>query len=664
MTPSTPTGNPKPSVAPATSVRGQVKIPARQALSMASGYARSRLGAQAKAVAFIVVYLLAVQLFLFKAPILNALGVAGGIAATVAGLAFFLEGLLLAIMPLGERCGLRLPAKAGPLAIALFALVIGVTATFAEPAIVVLKAQGGGLQPWDSPLLYYLLGPGSGTLVWAVATGVGLAVVLGVFRFMYGWSFKPFVLVLIPPLVAASFFFENDPGLRGILGLAWDTGGVTTGPVTVPMVIALGTGVARLRGAGSGGASGLGVVTLASALPVAAVMAVAAVLAPAFPQPGNAAEFFGPDARVAAERAVGGAGALKEAAVRALEAGVLSPDLAAQAFPEGLKVGAVGNRASGGGALAAGAWAAVKAVVPLALVLVVTLVVLLRERLRGADEIALGLVFAVLGLFLFNLGMEHGLSALGAQSGSALPRAYQETSREDRAVTVRGVDTDDIFSAAGADGPREFVWITDGKTAQAVPLDRSRLDPDAGVYRHVPVESAVFAALGRWAGLAAVLAFAFALGFGATLAEPSLAALGLTVEELTTGTYRRSSLVRTVAVGVGLGMAAGFARILFDLPLSAVLAVPYALALVLTLLSSEDFSAIAWDSAGVTTGPVTVPLVIATGLGLGSNPAASFGVLAAASAFPVVAVLASGILSEARARRSLGMDTLAGGLAR
>jgi hypothetical protein len=116
--------------------------------------------------------------------------------------------------------------------------------------------------------------------------------------------------------------------------------------------------------------------------------------------------------------------------------------------------------------------------------------------------------------------------------------------------------------------------------------------------------------------------------------------------------------MRTVAFGVGLGLVAGFSRILFDIPLSWILGPPYAAALVLTWFSSEEFSAIAWDAAGVTTGPVTVPLVIATGLGLGAGASVSFGVVAAASVFPVLAVLVSGLINDARARRSVAMEAI------
>jgi hypothetical protein len=611
-------------------------------------------------VAFVVVYLLITQVLVFKVPIREGLGVALGIAATVAGLALFLEGLFLGIMPLGEQSGLSLPGKAGPALIALFSVVLGITATLAEPAIGILKVQGGAVVPWDAPVLFLLLNRGSPWLVWAVAAGVGIAVALGMFRFLFAWSFKPFVFILIPCLVAATFFLERIPSLKGVMGLAWDTGGVTTGPVTVPLVIALGVGLSRIVGAKKGGASGLGVVTLASALPVVAVMALAAALSPLVPAPGRTAEFFSPDPAVRS-RALFVAGsevALGNLALVARGKGQLDNSAFDRAFPEGLAPTQESPSGSSSLSLASHLTSAVTAVLPLAFVLIVVLVIFLRQRIRGVDEVFLGLAFAVVGMFMFNFGMEQGLAALGSQAGAALPKAYEETLRVDKAITVRGVSSAEIVLVAGPQGPGRFVWIQGSSGAELVPFIRENWTPETGEYRHVPVESAVFSTFGTYAGLGAVLLFVFVLGLGATLAEPSLSALGITVEDLTTGTYRKSTLMRTVALGVGLGLAAGFGRILFDVPIFWVLGPPYALALILTWFSSEEFSAIAWDAAGVTTGPVTVPLVIATGLGLGAGASVSFGVVAAASVFPVLAVLISGLANEARARRSVAMEAI------
>jgi hypothetical protein len=100
-----------------------------------------------------------------------------------------------------------------------------------------------------------------------------------------------------------------------------------------------------------------------------------------------------------------------------------------------------------------------------------------------------------------------------------------------------------------------------------------------------------------------------------------------------------------VAIGVGVGIAWGVAKIVWDLPLIWMLIPPYALCILLTAFSTEDFVNIGWDSAGVTTGPITVPLVLAMGLGLSSQLGVveGFGVLALASVWPILSVLVVGM---------------------
>ena len=128
------------------------------------------------------------------------------------------------------------------------------------------------------------------------------------------------------------------------------------------------------------------------------------------------------------------------------------------------------------------------------------------------------------------------------------------------------------------------------------------------------------------------------LGFGATLAEPALNALGLTVQELTNGAFKKSMLMYSVAGGVAFGIALGVGKIVFNFDLATVLIPLYLLAVVLTHFSTEEFVNVAWDSAGVTTGPVTVPLVLAMGLGLGNAVSATegFGILSMASICPIL----------------------------
>ena len=148
-------------------------------------------------------------------------------------------------------------------------------------------------------------------------------------------------------------------------------------------------------------------------------------------------------------------------------------------------------------------------------------------------------------------------------------------------------------------------------------------------------------------GKLTAVVFAFFLGYGATLAEPALNALGTTVEKITIGAFRKKLLMHTVAVGVGLGIAIGVLKITYNLPLAYLLLPAYLLLLILTSLSSEEFVNFGWDSAGVTTGPITVPLVLAMGLGISANiPGVSngFGILALASAGPIVTVLTVGFI--------------------
>jgi len=143
------------------------------------------------------------------------------------------------------------------------------------------------------------------------------------------------------------------------------------------------------------------------------------------------------------------------------------------------------------------------------------------------------------------------------------------------------------------------------------------------------------------------------MGYGATLAEPALNALGSTVEEISVGTFKKSLLMQSVAIGVGIGIAFGVAKITWNIPLIWLLAPPYVLLLFITYFSTEDFVNIGWDNAGATTGPITVPLVIAIGLGIGGEVGAveSFGILSLASVYPILSVLLVGMFVNGKRRR-------------
>ena len=154
-------------------------------------------------------------------------------------------------------------------------------------------------------------------------------------------------------------------------------------------------------------------------------------------------------------------------------------------------------------------------------------------------------------------------------------------------------------------------------------------------------------------GIAITALFCFLLGFGATLAEPALNALGLTVQDLTNGSFKKSTLMYSVSTGVAVGITLGIMKLIFGFSILYILVPGYILGIVLTYLSTEEFVNVGWDSAGVTTGPITVPLVLAMGLGFGKAVGAveGFGILAAASISPIVAVLALGVYVQWRVKK-------------
>lgn len=155
-----------------------------------------------------------------------------------------------------------------------------------------------------------------------------------------------------------------------------------------------------------------------------------------------------------------------------------------------------------------------------------------------------------------------------------------------------------------------------------------------------------------------MLVFGFLAGVGATFSEPALNALGDTVHALTKGEFKKKSLIGAVAVGVGVGIMIGLAKIRYQLPLWIILSCAYTVAFGLTAVSEEAITCVAWDSAGVTTGPVTVPIVLALGGSIAktNHVAEGFGILACASFGPIIAVLLVAKLQERKTGQSVQAD--------
>lgn len=676
----------------------------KDSLKLIFDYAKVRVIEQAKSIAFIISYLVLFQLLILRVPLEDALATAGGLALVVFGLAFFLEGLVLGLMPIGERVGVKLPTKAGIIVICLFGIVLGFGATFAEPAISALKLAGSTITAWDSPLLFLILERYSEVLVICVGTGVGLAVALGLCRFYYSWAMKPIIYAVLPVLLALTLFASFDDNLSKIIGLAWDCGAVTTGAVTVPLVLALGIGVSRAASKGSSSGGGFGIILLASLFPVLAVLLLGMVINTHVPKPATEKDFFSAAGRTEALKVFNSEEEIVQhlftrgteegrmaffgdefsysAAIKSLAENTDNRKRFLGSFPLNkwilnkasdnernllADVNLTENSLESGQTievLQGEAVAGLQAVIPLTLLLLLVLILFLREKLKYKDEVALGIAFTVFGMTLLTSGIQLGLGSLGNEVGSHLPKAFAKEEKFIDRVVINDFDSTLLYKAVSVSGIQKTFFnvydqIYDREIVRPIEFEPVRYDSANKRYVHAIVEQPLFDHKYYALGFVVVLLFAFGMGYGATLAEPALNALGMTVEELTVGALKRKQIVQVVSIGVAAGITLGLSRILFGYPLVFILVPSYLILLVLTYLSEDEFSAIAWDSGGVTTGPVTVPLVLAMGLGIGNELSVSdgFGILAMASAFPVITVLTFGILSKKKQKENLDTNS-------
>jgi hypothetical protein len=162
----------------------------------------------------------------------------------------------------------------------------------------------------------------------------------------------------------------------------------------------------------------------------------------------------------------------------------------------------------------------------------------------------------------------------------------------------------------------------------------------------------------QWHDYVWVYLFAFAIGLSTTLAEPSLIAVAIKAHEVSAGAIGIWGLRIAVAMGVAIGIALGSYRIVTGTPLHYYIIVGYIIVIVQTFFAPKIIVPLAYDSGGVTTSTVTVPLVAALGLGLaetvpGRSPLIDgFGLIAFASLFPIISVMAYAQLSEYKANRA------------
>jgi len=168
----------------------------------------------------------------------------------------------------------------------------------------------------------------------------------------------------------------------------------------------------------------------------------------------------------------------------------------------------------------------------------------------------------------------------------------------------------------------------------------------------LPMGEAIGSELPNRGSLFLIVAIAFIFGFIVTIAEPDVRVLTGMVENVSNGGIALDPLIIVIAAGVGFFVATAMLRIIFGLPIAYLLGAGYAIVLLLSLITPADFLSIAFDAGGVTTGPLTVPVILALGLGISSvlggrsALADGFGLIGLASIGPIIGVMAVGVLFQ------------------
>ena len=236
-------------------------------------------------------------------------------------------------------------------------------------------------------------------------------------------------------------------------------------------------------------------------------------------------------------------------------------------------------------------------VLPIAAIIFGFQFLVIRKPIPHLKKVLIGLLYVLIGITLFLLGLEQALFPLGRLMAEQLTDP----------MFIHGAE-----SVVGAFDWKDYFWV---------------------------------------------YLFAFAIGMSTTIAEPSLIAVAIKAEEVSGGTIGTWGLRIAVALGVAIGIALGTYRIVTGTPLHYYIMAGYVIVIVQTFFAPKLIVPLAYDSGGVTTSTVTVPLVAALGLGLaetvpGRSPLIDgFGLIAFASLFPIISVMAYAQISEFRSKR-------------
>ena len=432
-----------------------------------------------------------------------------GSGLLILGMGLFTLGAELSMSRIGNLIGAKMTKSRKLWFILAVSFLLGVAITMAEPDLQVLATNVPAIDKT--------------VLIVTVSAGVGLFLMLCMVRILFSVSLRLLLIVFYALLFLGAFLSD-----AGFLSVAFDSGGVTTGPMTVPFIMALGVGVASIRSDENAKADSFGLVALCSIGPVMAVMLLGAI--------------YPTDTQADVNMVIGGFETTVElggAYLRSLPTYMLEVAMA---------------------------------LLPIFVFFLLFQVFSLRLRKLPLTKIVMGVGYTFLGLVLFLTGVNVGFSPLGYVLGKEL--------------------------------------VTSGLSALLIPL-------------------------------------AMLMGWFIIDAEPAVHILNKQVEELTSGAISAKAMGLSLSVAVALANGLAMVRVLTGLPILYFLLPGYAVALGLSFFVPRTFTAIAFDSGGVASGPLTatfmLPLAMGACTALGGNVMTdAFGLVALVAMMPLITVQVMG----------------------
>ncbi len=435
-----------------------------------------------------------------------------GAAMIIIGIMFFTLGADLSMTPMGERVGAAITKKRSLWLVIIVGFLMGFIITISEPDLQVLAGQVPSIP--------------NAVLILAVATGVGLFLVAALLRMFFGISLRLMLMISYILVFALAAFVPGD-----FLAVAFDSGGVTTGPMTVPFIMALGVGVASIRSDSRAGDDSFGLIALCSVGPILAVMSLGLI--------------FNPE------------GTYEAAAPTIIET---SSDLT-RLFLESIPtyMGEIGL-----------------ALLPIIVFFGVFQIFALKLPRRQLYKMVVGLIYTYVGLVLFLTGANVGFMPAGNYLGNVIASL-------------------------------PYNWVI------------------------VPI--------------------GMVIGYFIVRAEPAVYVLNKQVEEITDGAISSSAMGTCLSLGVAASIGLALLRVLTGISILWFVVPGYAIALGLSFCVPRIFTAIAFDSGGVASGPMTatflLPFAQGACLAVGGNVVSdAFGVVAMVAMTPLITIQILGLVYQ------------------